>query len=382
MKHYDAIVVGVGGVGSAALYHLAKRGAKVLGLDRFAPGHDRGSSHGRSRLIRRGYFEGSQYVPLIDEAWKLWEDLAEQRKQPLLEKVGLIHVGPTDGAVLQGVRTSAKDHSVAIEEWSPAEARSHLNGFTIPDEMTTLFEKEAGILDVERCTEGYAEEAIQLGAELRIGATVRHWTAKGSGVSVETESGLFTADNLVVTVGPWAKDLLLDLCIPFEVRRKPAYWYEPTTEDYLYRNGAPAFVYDTPQGVFYGLPQLDDHGVKIAEHSHGQRVPDPLAVDRSLDTTDQRRVEAFLESYLPGLKRRCLHHTVCMYTMSPDQHFVVDRHPETPNVVFAAGLSGHGFKFASVLGKVMADFVTTGKTDSPVGFLSSQREGLAFTDID
>lgn len=382
MKHYDAIVVGVGGVGSAALFHLAQRGATVLGLDRFAPGHDRGSSHGRSRLISRAYQEHPDYVPLVNRAWELWAELAEKRDCELIKPAGLVRVGPKDGEVLTGVRASAQQHSVPIEEWDAAEGAKHLPGFRIPEDLHCLFEKDAGILDVEKCVEGYAEEAIQLGAELRIGATVRNWSAKGSGVTVETESGQFTAKSLVVTAGPWAKDLLLDLCIPFEVRRKPAYWYETETEHYGLDKGCPAFLYDLPGGVFYGVPEIDEKGVKVAEHSAGLRVPDPLAVDRGLDTQDQKRVEAFLEQYLPGVKRRCTHHMVCMYTMSPDNHFVVDKHPETPNVVFSAGLSGHGFKFASVLGEAMADLVLAGKTDLPIDFLACDRENLAFTDID
>ena len=383
MNQYDAIVVGVGGVGSAVLYHLAQRGAKVLGLDRFAPGHDRGSSHGRSRMWRRAYFEAPEYVPLVDLALTRWRALEELSGKSLLHTTGIVYAGPEGGEILSGVQRSAAEHSVPLESWGKRERKKFADRFHLPDEMHCVFEPEAGYLDVEQCIVSYADAAIQLGAELRIGATVRNFSARGSGVTVETESGQFSAGHLVVTAGPWAKDLLLDLCIPFEVRRKPLYWYAAEdAERYSAAAGCPGFLYESPDGVFYGFPQIDELGVKVAEHSGGLRVPDPLAVDRGLDTQDQKRVEGFVEHYLPGVQRRCTNHTVCMYTMSPDGHFVVDRHFDLPNVSFAAGLSGHGYKFASVLGEALADLAQKGETELPIGFFTAQREGLAFTDLD
>ncbi len=380
MKHFDAIVAGVGGVGSSTLYHLARRGLRVLGLDRYAPGHDRGSSHGKTRLLRHAYFEHPDYVPLVRRALHLWEELSRLRERKLYHETGLIQIGPAAGSVITGVRRSASEHKLKISDLPPREFTKRFPGFHLPPNMDIVFEQNAGYLEVENCIVAYADEAIRLGAELRIGGSVRHWRIKGNHVLVDTESDRFTADRLIITIGPWANDLLEELCIPFEVRRKPQYWYEASDSVYSADKGCPAFLYELPEGTYYGFPVVDRLGVKVAEHTGGSRVVDPLSVDRGLDQQDQKRVETFIGQYLPQVRRRCTFHSVCMYTMSPDKNFVVDLHPGYTNVAFAAGLSGHGFKFSSVLGEVLADLVTTGKTDQPIQFLRCNRPGLMVTD--
>ncbi len=372
---YDAIVIGIGGVGSAALYHLATRGARVLGLDRFGPGHDRGSSHGQTRIIRLAYFEHPDYVPLLRRAYQLWSELGECRGRPLYHEVGLLQVGPPDGPVVSGVRRSAQEHGLEIEELSPSEIRRRFPGFHAPDEWHGVFERRAGYLEVEACVVAHLEEAIRLGAELRTGVTVQRWRADGDGLTVTTDAGQFHAERLVLAPGSWAPQLLGDLQLRLEVRRKSQFWY-PSSAEFHADRGCPAFLFDTPEGVFYGLPQIDERGLKVAEHTGGSLVADPLTVDRALEAAEQSRVERFLADHLPSVGRPLLHHSVCMYTLTPDEHFIVDRHPADPRVVLAAGLSGHGFKFTGVLGEALADLALEGSTRLPIGFLSLSRPSL------
>jgi sarcosine oxidase len=372
---FDAIVIGTGGVGSAAMCHLSRRGARVLGLDRFPPGHDQGSSHGRTRIIRQAYFEHPDYVPLLFRAYESWTELGERRGRPLLHEVGLLQVGPADGLVLSGVRESARRHRLDVEELNGREIAERFPGFRANDDWSGLFERRAGYLDVEACVVAHAEEAVKLGAELRAGVEVLNWTAKPDAIEVVTSAGRFQAARLVVTAGPWAPQLLRDLGIRLEVRRKPQFWY-PADEVYRADRGCSAYLFDLPDGIFYGVPAIDDYGLKVAEHTGGRVVADPLSVNRDLDPDDQQRVERFLAVHLPGVQRASAHHSVCMYTLTPDEHFIVDRHPADPRIAFAAGLSGHGFKFTGVLGEALADLALDGRTELPIGFLALSRPGL------
>lgn len=373
---YDVIVAGTGGVGSAALDHLARRGARVVGLDRFGPAHDRGSSHGRTRLIRQAYFEHADYVPLVLRAYEHWAELEARRGQKLYHEVGLLQVGPADGAVVPGVLRSAQQHGLAVEPLTGEQVARRFGGFRAPAPMVGVFERRAGYLDVEDCVRAHLTSAEALSAELHFGEEVRGWRAEGGGVRVETDREVYLADRLILTVGSWAGQLLAELGIPLVVRRKPLFWFRPLDESYRVEHGCPGFLYETPAGFFYGFPQLDEMGVKAAEHTGGEIVPDPLTVNRDLNPADVEPVTKFLAACLPRVSHEVLHHSVCLYTLTPDQHFVVDVHPQHPQVSFAAGLSGHGFKFTPTLGEALADLALEGRTALPIGFLSVTRPAL------
>ncbi len=373
---FDVIVLGVGGVGSAALDQLARRGLRVLGLDRFAPGHDRGSSHGRTRLIRQAYFEHPDYVPLLKRAYELWADLAARVGKTLYHQDGVLQAGRLDGTVVPGVLASASQHGLDIEELSEEQVAARFPGLRVPSPLVALFERQAGYLDVEDCVREAVRQAVEHGAQLQLGENIRGWKADGGGVVVETDRGTYRATILIVSAGAWAGTLLADLGIRFEVVRKSLYWYAAPERLYSPEHGFPGFIYETDVGSFYGFPRIDDGGLKAGEHSGGLPVSDPLQVDRNPDPGETIRVEQFLAEYLPAVTRDPLHFATCLYTLSPDRHFVVDRHPEHPQVLFAAGLSGHGFKFATVLGEALADLAQHGKTRLPIGFLSCQRPAL------
>lgn len=373
VNRYEAIVIGTGAVGSATLSELARRGVRAIGLDRFPPGHDRGSSHGATRMIRQAYFEHPDYVPLVLRAFDLWGQLEARRGRRLYHEVGLLQVGPADGHVLQGVTASAKQHGLHIESLTAEETRQRFAGLLVPESMEALFETRAGYLEVENCIVTMAEEAVEAGAELQIGGAVRSWRVEGAGVVVETDTATFLGDRLIITAGAWAGQLLADLPVTFEIRRKPLYWYKTESTDYMATAGCPAFLFETDDGVFYGFPQVDADGIKLAEHSGGSVVADPSYIDRDLDGHDKNRVEAFAERYLLHVSKDLVRHATCMYTMTPDEHFIVDRDAQHPHVAFAAGLSGHGFKFAPVLAEALADLVLEGRTDLPIGFLAADR---------
>lgn len=373
MRAYDAIVIGTGGVGSAALFQLAQRGLRALGLDRFPAGHDRGSSHGETRIIRQAYFEHPNYVPLLRRAYELWRDLEARSGHQLYSEVGLLEVGPADGEVVPGVLASARLHGLEVERLSPSEVSQRFPGFVLGIGLEAVFEQQAGYLLVEKCVLAHLAEAEKLGAELRTGEAVVEWEARGNEVIVNTTAGRYSARRLVVTAGAWASQLLSRLGVPLRVLKKHLHWFENRDDRYQQAHGCPAFFYEAAGGLFYGFPVRDGLGLKVADHSGGLLVDDPLNVDRSLDLSERRRVENFLELHLPGVSHRPTHHAVCLYTMSPDSHFLIDTHPDHENVAFAAGLSGHGFKFTSVLGQILADFVIDGHTELPVDFLRCSR---------
>ncbi|HUG66973.1 MAG TPA: N-methyl-L-tryptophan oxidase, partial [Pirellulaceae bacterium] len=291
MNTYDVIVLGTGGVGSAAAFHLAGRGAKVLGLDRFPGGHANGSSHGETRIIRKAYFEHSDYVPLLQRAYELWADLEQRSNEQLYHQVGIIEVGPPDGVVVPGVLASAREHQLHVDELTRREVQERFPVFVIPEGSVAVFEQQAGYLLVERCVLAHLVAAARCGAELRTGETILDWRTHGNGVTVRTDKNTYSAQKLVVTAGAWASHLLAELGIKFRVLRKHLHWY--TCDDVRYRadHGCPAFFYETPAGYLYGFPQIDEQGVKVADHTGGTEISDPLADDKATEPRDVERVE-------------------------------------------------------------------------------------------
>lgn len=373
---YDAIVIGTGGAGSAALYHLARRGFKALGLDRFPPAHDRGSSHGQTRIIRLSYFEHPDYVPLLRDAYSLWDELSEIWGEHLFHRTGLIYFGDPNGVVIQGLLASAREHGLDMQSLKEAEAARLYPAYAAPKGAAILYEKNAGYLLVEDCVRAHMEEACRLGAKHRHGESVIRWKATGSSVVVSTDQQTYEAERLIVTAGCWTNQLLRELNVPLRLLRKHLHWYAAEPERFREDNGCPCFFHQADGGMFYGVPNIDGGGVKVAEHSGGVEISDPLVDEREEEVEDTRRIESFLQRYLPGVSMTRKRRDVCFYTMSPDENFIVDRHPEHDAVVFAAGLSGHGFKFTSVLGRTLAELAMDGKAEREIGFLGLNRPGL------
>jgi sarcosine oxidase len=373
MKTYDVIVLGIGGVGSAALFQLARRGVSVLGIDRFTPGHDRGSSHGESRIIRQAYFEHPDYVPLLRRTYTLWQELEERAQSQLYFPVGLLEIGPATGTVVPGVLESARKYAVEVEQLAEQEVTQRFPGFKLPPNCQAVFEPQAGYLLVEPAVQAQARLAQEDGAQLHAGEGVLSWRVVGNGVEVVTDCDTYSAGCLVVSTGAWSTSLLQGLGVRLRVLRKHLYWYAIAGSHVGRPAEVPAFLYEMPQGVFYGVPGVQPAEIKVGEHSGGSEVLDPLSDTRAEDECDRQRVDTFVAACLRGVSNRITRRSVCFYTMSPDEHFIVDRLPTAPQVVFAAGLSGHGFKFTPVLGEILADLVLDGKTTQPIDFLRLDR---------
>ncbi|MDR5682612.1 MAG: N-methyl-L-tryptophan oxidase [Armatimonadota bacterium] len=370
-RTFDAIVVGLGGVGSAAAYHLARRGLRVLGLERFAALHDRGSSHGHTRVIRQAYFEHPDYVPLLLRAYDLWAELERERGVELMLTCGGLMVGQPDSAVVAGSARSARLHALPHDLLSPKDVRSRFPAFHLGPEEVALYEPRAGVLFPEDCIRAHLDGASAYGAELQFEEPVTGWEADDVGVTVRTERAAYQAGALVVTAGPWIGRLLADLALPLEVERQVVFWFEPRIPELFAPERFPVFIWQVPEGTFYGIPALRGRGVKLARHHGGATTdPDDVAPPRA---SESEWVRGQIASRLPEADSRLQAMAACLYTNTLDEHFVIDRHPRHPTVVFASACSGHGFKFTCVTGQALTDLATEGRTDLPVGFLSLSR---------
>lgn len=369
MSNYDVIVLGVGGMGSAACYALAKRGVSVLGIEQFSLAHNQGSSHGNSRLIRKAYFEHPSYVPLCTRSYELWDEICEESGRALFHRVGLVMFGPgPDQGVLRGVRESARLYGVPVETFSPEEARSRFPQFNLPGGYYGVLEPDAGYLEVEECVKAMAFVADNRGVDIRTNDVVLDWKAAGEGVEVTTTRGKYSAQRLIVTAGPWTGKVLKDLRLPLVVKRVPQFWFQAPPELSVAK-GMPCYAFDLPEGFIYGVPATGGRGLKIATHVPGEVVEDPAQLRREIVPEDMEKIKRVHDECFSGLAKEPEHFAVCMYTLTPDENFIVDVHPKYPQVSFAAGFSGHGFKFAPIMGEVLADLALKGATAEPVNFL-------------
>ncbi|SFI04986.1 N-methyl-L-tryptophan oxidase [Planctomicrobium piriforme] len=376
MAHtFDCIVIGLGGFGSSALYHLARNGLKVIGIDRFPPAHRFGSSHGRTRMIRKAYFEHPDYVPLLHRAYALWAELEEDYQEQLYFECGLVLAGDPKGETISGARHAAKLHNLTLEEIARSDAASRFPGFQFRDDHEVVFEPQAGYLRVEDCVLAHLEAAERLGAIPVFGEAVQSWSVTEHGVCVETKDERFEAASLIIAGGAWSNQLLNDVLPPLQVLRKVQFWCPVQPEWSAASQQNPAFYFDMPEGGFYGFPSQEGCTLKVAQHSGGEVVDDPLLVDYACKQSDRDPIEQFVKSTLRGVSPWPVEHAVCMYTMSPDGHFIIDRHPLHSHVVMAAGFSGHGFKFTSVIGEALTELVMTGRTSLPMDFLKLDRFG-------
>ncbi len=376
MADFDVIVLGVGSMGSATVYHLARRGMRTLGLEQFDIPHSRGSSHGQSRMIRQAYFEHPDYVPLLKRAYELWGDLEHESGQRLFARTGGVYIGRADGTLVGGSRRSAEVHGLAHEMLSRDALRERYPQFRVPEEYVGLYEPAAGYLLPERVVGAHARLAMERGAELRGHERVMSWEANGDGVRVVTHSGEYRAKQLVITVGTWANQVMGELGVKIRATRQVLGWVWPRKPEMFGLGRMPVWAVENADGTeHYGFPMdagLATPGFKLAHHTPGE-MTDPDRNEWGVNAGDEATFRGVLERVLPDANGRLLGIRVCMYENSPDSHFVIDRHPGKPNVTVACGFSGHGFKFSSVVGEVLADLAMAGQTRHPIGFLSLGR---------
>lgn len=370
---YDAIVVGVGGMGSATLYHLARRGASVLGLEQFDIPHERGSSHGVSRIIRLAYAEHPDYVPLLRRAYELWRSLEVAAGEPLLLITGGLDIGAPESATIRGSLHSCAVHRIAHEVLDAASVAHRHPGCRLSSDMMAVYQPDAGFLLPERCIVAHVEAASKLGATVHTGERVVRWTCDARGVHVHTERATYEANRVVLSAGAWARNLvppLRDLAVP---ERQVLIWTEPLQPDYFRLGSLPVFNMEVPEGRFYGFPVYGVPGFKIGKYHHCRENVDPDTMDRSCNAEDEAVLRAGIRRYFPDADGPTLDMKACLFTNTPDEHFIIDCHPEHRAVAVAAGFSGHGFKFCSVVGEVMADLVLEGHTRHDIGLFRLDR---------
>jgi sarcosine oxidase len=374
---YDVIVAGLGGMGSAAAYHLAARGERVLGLERYTPAHDRGSSHGQSRIIRLAYSEDPAYVPLVIRAYELWERLEGETGEDLMTITGGLMIGPPGTKFFEGSKESAERYDLPHEVLDAPELKRRYPVLEPTPNTVALFEERAGFVRPEASVKAHLERAAALGADLRFEEEVLSWQPTASGVRVETPSGVYEAERLVVTAGAWAPRLLADLGLPLEVTRQILFWFDPKggIEPFL-PDRFPVFIWEPEDGnTFYSIPAHDgpEGGVKAAFFRADGKPADPETIDREVHDDEVEFIRSYISRYVPALDGELLYAKTCMYTNTPDEHFVISTHPEYPQVAIAAGFSGHGYKFCGVVGEVLADLATKGETDHPIDLFSPTR---------
>ncbi|MFO0814599.1 MAG: N-methyl-L-tryptophan oxidase [Gemmatales bacterium] len=367
MSSYDTIVIGLGAMGSAAAWRCAQRGQRVLGLEQFDLVHQLGSSHGRSRIIREAYYEHPAYVPLVREAYALWNSLSEESQYALLTPCHCANIGPAGCEIITGVRVAAKEHQLPVEVLNARELMLLYPAFHLPEHYQAVVESNAGWLQVETCVHVMQLMACRHGAVLHANEMVLEWKAVPGNVTVRTNSDTYHARQLILTAGPWSRDLLCMAGVPLTVMRQLQWFFKApiTRSDEREKQTLPIFIIDTPAGSFYGIPA--EHiwngskgtiNMKIAQHYGAPEQAHPDEVNRQIADDELIPVRKFMQQYLPAMADAELQSaSVCIYTLSPDRHFVIDRHPNHENVALACGFSGHGFKFAPVVGEQLANLL-------------------------
>lgn len=374
---FDVIVVGVGTMGAAACLELARRGKRVLGLEQHRLGHDLGSSHGGSRIVRDCYFEAPDYVPLLLRCRSGWERLERESGRRIVHRCGVLYLGASESEVIRESARSGTAFDVPFESLDAAGVCARFPQFRMPDGWHAIFEPGAGFARPERAVRTASDLAMRAGAILREGLRVLGWQETTTGIRVQTDAGVFEAGSLVLTAGAWTAGMATALGVPMVPLRVPIAWLQPRDEQLCRVPTMPVWYIDRPgQSGLYGVPIAPDqgspHGVKVAMHGDGV-VVDPDAPRRQASPDELEAIRGATDGFLPCAAGAVTAGSTCLYTMSPDGHFVVDRLPGCRSVFVACGFSGHGFKFMPVIGEALADLATTGSTALPIGFLATGR---------
>ena len=371
---YDVCVVGLGVMGSAILAHSAARGASVIGIEQFSRGHDLGASSGKTRMIRKSYFEDPAYVPLVLRAYELWHALERDAGEELLRTTGVLTVGPEASEIIAGTRRAAREHNLALECLSAEDVRSRYSMLNLRADEVALFEPDAGVLNPERAIAAHLALAERHGAAMRFNVAMTSWKARADGFDIILADGSgCSARTLILALGPWVQSALADLGIPIRVQRNVQAWFAPATNAYAAPH-FPAFLLNRAglPAPLYGFPDFGD-GVKAAFHGFGD-LTDAQRVRREINEGhDIIPLAHALDDWMPNAASKFLAAKVCVYSLTPDQHFIVDRHPDNERLILCGGFSGHGFKFAPVIGEIAADLALNGSTRHPIEFLSLRR---------
>ncbi len=362
MASVDTIVVGLGAMGSAALRSLATRGLRALGIERFVPGHDRGSSHGATRIIRLSYFEHPSYVRLLREAYPLWRELEAKAGRRLLHITGIVEIGSPHSMLVEGTLAAAREHALAHEILNAGELMHHYPAFRLPSDFVGVAQPDGGFVEAEAAVAAQLGLARAAGAEIRTNTIVRAIESRRDSVRVVTEHDAIDAASVVVAAGARITKLLPDLPVRLRATRQVLAWFEPQQPELFDPARYPVFLIEGPHGTHYGFPLQPGAGVKVAKHHHFDETVDPDDYDRNVSSSDQAAIRAAVADYLPAANGKLTAATTCLYTMAPDGDFIIDTLPGEPRIVVASPCSGHGFKFAPLIGEIVAELATAGAT--------------------
>lgn len=364
---WDVIVIGVGGMGSATAYHLAARRRKVLALERYNIPHELGASHGVNRIIRLAYAEDSRYVPMLQRAYGLWRHLGREVGERLLFITGGIDAGAEDSWIVRGSVKSCEENGLRHEKLTAAGLRRRFPGFRLPKAMVAVYQPQGGFVLSERSIVAHVSAALNLGAEIHACEQVLDWTIQKGKVTVRTDRGSYQAGRLVITAGPWAADVVKRLRGVVRPERQVLLWVQPKRPE-LFRLGAfPVFYMQDVEGKYYGFPAYGIPGFKIGKYHHLKQEVDPDHMDRECHPRDEQLLREAIRRYFPDADGPTLAMKTCLFSNTQDGHFILDLHPEFPQVSIAAGFSGHGFKFCPVVGEIMAELALGAR-------LSNQRD--------
>lgn len=372
--NYDVMIIGAGSMGMAAGYYLSKSGKKTLLLDSFHPPHNKGSHHGETRIIRYAYAEGEEYVPFILKAQELWNELERDTGKSLFIPTGVLSVGNRESNFIQNTISSSTTYSLPLEVMDPAEVQNRWSGITMPNDSIGCFEPTSGVLKCEESIKAYQMLAEMNGATILSNSRVKEIHIQEEKVTIKTSDKTFYSDSLVVAAGAWSGHLLsmLDLDLPLTPVRKTFAWFDANEKIYN-ANDFPAFAFETSRGLYYGFPSVDGAGLKVGRHDGGERInPDEVMKQFGEIVEDEEDLIQFLNQYLPEIGRLKDGKT-CMYTLTPDEKFVIDVHPKYSNVAIAAGFSGHGFKFSSAVGQALSNLIVSGKNEIDISQFSIDR---------
>ena len=366
----DVIVVGVGGLGSAALFHLARSGLRVLGIERFEVPNEHGSSHGVTRIIRHAYYEHPSYVPLLSRAYELWRELETLAGEQLLHITGSVDAGPPDSFVFQGSLRSCLEHGLRHEVIDAAEVSRRFPGYRLPAESMAVFQPDGGFLLPERCIVAHVDAARTMGAAVKTGERVLEWEATSGGVRVTTDRATYEAERLVLAAGAWEGELT---GLPVVAERQVLAWLDPLKPELFTPARFPVFNLIVDEGRYYGFPVFGIPGFKFGRYHHLEEHGDPDVLDREPNERDEQVLRAFAERYFPDGAGPTSSLKACLFENTPDEHFLLGLHSKHANVVVAGGGSGHAFKFASVIGEVVAQLARGEAPRLDISLLSPRR---------
>jgi sarcosine oxidase len=357
IERFDVAIIGGGTMGSAAAWALTKKGLRPVVLEQFSVVHDRGSHSGDTRIFRHAYAESPDYVPLVLRADELWQELMAATGELVLNRCGGLELSAPGYDHATSAREAADIHNLSYEWLTPADARSRWPQIAIPDDWDVLYSDASGFLNVEPAIRGMMTLAEHAGAVVKTGSLVTAWGNAGGHIWIDTAAGRIEAEAAIITAGAWAGRALKDLGLPLHVRRKTLWWQRLQHPEQFTPDTLPVFITDSDFGGIYGFPCVDGASLKIANHLEGDRV-DPDMVDRTTHPGENADVLALAAQLFPDVTSEVVKSAVCLYMMTPDTDFVLDRYPGLPNVSIGAGFSGHGFKFAPAVGEVLANLVT------------------------